>query len=303
MYNIESKLLHYSLNCDYTIPYFQKDLQTNTLITKVLNEFINNYSAYFKTHTFILENNDDLITLINYVILCQLRELTNDFSFKILYKPKRLKNNFGKQERYINSKFFKTNKDYFIISSNNPIYKVEKSLSKSNDAIQNKISLFNNEPTPDELFIIQLYYCLALGNTPINPNNLKIIGLQNWLDKPFNYLAPPDLNSVINNMEKPLISYVFINGDNEKDIISLQEIEQEDTIALYYFNGENIPEILLDKTFCFLIKRKTNIPCVEYGNLNNEVLGDTFLAKDFPIKWIGEWKDKNLSHYKEVKIE
>lgn len=299
MYNIDNKLLHYMLNCDYTIPYLSIDSQANTLISKTLNEFMNKYNSMFNTHQFILENNDDLITLINYIILCQIRNLT-DFNFKILYKPKRLKNHFNKQERFVNSKYLQKNKNCILVTSNNPIYKVENQLEKSKDSISNKIQLFTNEPTPSEIFIMQIYYCLGLTNTAISPNNQNLIGLQAWQDNPFNHIVPPNL---MTNLEHPIISYVFITENDKQDVASLQEIEQADTIAMYYFEGETIPPILMDKNFSFLVKRKTNIPCVEYGNINNHVLGNNFLAKGYGTQWIGEWKNKDLSHYKEVKSE
>ena len=300
IYTINSKLLHYDINCDYHIPYEEKDLQTNTLISKTLNDFLIKYNTLFNTHTFILNNNDDLLSLINYVILCRIRGLT-DFNFKILNKPKRLKHFFGKQEHYISSKFLKKN-SCVIISSDNPIYKVDTDIEKSNTKLNYEtISLFSNEPTPDEIFIMSLYFQLGLTNTAINPNNVKLIGFNTWCDTPFELMYPPQFINYLPK-EKPLISCIWITGDNEKDSISLQQVEQENTIAFYFYADDEIPSILLDKTFNFLLKRKTNIPCEEYGNLNNIELVQKFVKEESPIKFIGEWNTDIAKKYEEAII-
>lgn len=301
IYTTNSKLLHYDINCDYHIPYEEKDLQTNTLISKTLNIFLNKYNTLFNTHTFILYNNDDLMSLINYVILCRIRGLT-DFNFKIWNKPKRLKHFFGKQEHYVSSKFIKNNL-CIIINSDNPIYKVDNDITKSKTKLYYEtISLFPNEPTPDEIFIMELYFQLGLTNTLINPNNHKLIAFNNWCDSPFEFIYTPHLINFLTN-QKPTISCIWISGDNEKDNLILQQIEQADTIAFYFYEKDEIPSILLDKTFNFLLKRKTNIPCKEYGNLNNIELCKKFINEKYNVEFFGEWNSLVAKRYEEELIQ
>ena len=230
--------------------------------------------------------------------MCRIRGLT-DFNFKIFNKPKRLKHFFGKQEHYISSKFIKNNPCVIISSNNNPIYQVDSDNIKSNTELPYEtISLFPNEPTPDEIFIMKLYFQLGLTNTTINPNNVKLIGFNNWCDHPFEFMYPPQFIEQISD-EKPEISCVWISGDNEEDSLTLQQIEQSDTIAFYFYKTDETPPILLDKTFNFLVKRKTNIPCKEYGNLNNVELCKKFINDGYNIKFLGKWDDTAAKQYEE----
>jgi hypothetical protein len=143
-----------------------------------------------------------------------------------------------------------------------------------------------------------LYFQLGLTNTLINPNNIKLIGFNNWCDSPFEFMYPPQfINSLTN--QKPIISCVWISGNNEEDNLTLQQIEQADTIAFYFYEGDEIPPILLDKTFNFLLKRKTNIPCKEYGNLNNTELCKKFINEKYGINFFGKWDSPTAKQYEE----
>ena len=251
------------------------------------------YNPYFDSYTFVLENNDDIFTLLHYVILCQIRSLT-DFEFKILHKPKRLQHFFGKQERYVSSKFFKKN-ECILITSNNPIYKVEKKLERSKNIIDCKtIQLFPNEPTPDEVFILKMFYCLGLNNDIINTSNGSINLLNDWCLNPFDSYISYDLLKITDTMIKPTISCIWLCGDNEKDSLSLQQIEKADTIAFYFFKGA-MPPVLSDKSFAYLLKRKTNIPNEKYGNINNKELVKEFIDEGFEINYYGDFpKDSEI---------
>lgn len=285
----ESKLLHYELNCDYFVPGQDKSNHANILASKTINDFMIRYNPLFDKCTFILENNDDIFTLIHYVILCQIRSLT-DFEFKIYHKPARLKHFFGKQEKYVSSKFFKKN-DCILITSNNPIYKVEKRLERSKDIIDCRtIQLFPNEPTPEEIFILKMFYCLGLNDNIVKMNNENISNFNNWCLQPFNednYITD-SLLEIVDSAVKPTISCIWLCGDNEQDSLCLQQVEKADTIAFYFYEG-NVPPVLTDKTFAYLVKRKTNIPSQDYGNLNNKELVNEFAENGFNVYFYGNF--------------
>lgn len=287
--NFETKLLHYELNCDYLVPGQDKTNHANTLASRTINNFMIKYNTLFNTHTFVLENNDDVFTLLHYVILCQIRGLT-DFNFKILNKPKRLKHFFNSQERYISEKYFKKN-DCILISSNNPLYKVENHLEKSKNRIDCKtIQLFPNEPTPDEVFILKMFYCLGLNDDVVKMNNDNVSNFNDWCLQPFsndNYIDNR-LFEVIDSAVKPTISCIWLCGDNEQDSLCLQQVEKADTIAFYFYEG-NVPLVLTDKTFAYLVKRKTNIPSQDYGNLNNKELAKEFAENGFNVYFYGNF--------------
>lgn len=283
----ESKLLHYELNCDYFVPGQDKSNHANILASKTINDFMIRYNPLFDKCTFILENNDDIFSLIHYVILCQIRSLT-DFEFKIYHKPARLKHFFGKQEKYVSSKFFKKN-DCILITSNNPIYKVENRLERSKDIIDCRtIQLFPNEPTPEEIFILKMFYCLGLNDDVVKISNPSIQTFNDWCLKPFEGYIPDDLLDIVDDMIKPTISCVWLCGDNNEDSKTLQNVEKTDTIAFYFFKGDT-PPVLTDKTFAYLLKRKTNIPCQDYGNLNNKEIVKEFTENGFSICFYGNF--------------
>lgn len=284
----ESKLLHYELNCDYFVPGQDKTNHANILASKTINDFMIRYNPLFNKCTFVLENNDDIFTLIHYVILCQIRSLT-DFEFKIYHKPARLKHFFGKQEKYVSTKFFKKN-DCILITSNNPIYKVENRLERSKDIIDCKtIQLFPNEPTPEEIFILKMFYCLGLNDDIVKTSNKDIRAFNEWCLDPMGDTAMSyDLFKTVDNIYKPIISCVWLCGDNEKDSQALQNIEKADTIAIYFFK-DDVPPVLTDKTFAYLVKRKTNIPSEKYGNINNKELVKEFIDNNFEINYYGDF--------------
>ena len=283
----ESKLLHYELNCDYLVPGQDKSNHANILASKTINDFMIKYNPLFDKCTFVLENNDDIFTLIQYVILCQIRSLT-DFEFKIYHKPSRLKHFFSKQERYVSSKFFQKN-ECVLITSNNPIYQVEKRLKKSKGIIDCKtIPLFPNEPTPDEIFILKMFYCLGLNDDIVKISNPSIQTFNDWCLKPFEGYISADLLDIVDNMIKPTISCIWLCGDNEQDSLCLQQVEKTDTIAFYFYEGD-MPPVLTDKTFAYLVKYKTNIPCQDYGNLNNKEIVKEFADNGFGIYFYGNF--------------
>ena len=292
-YLIESKLVHYNINADYSIPNLSIDNQANQLITKTMNDFCMKYGPLFKTDKiFIFYNEDTLISLIEYCILCNIRSIT-EFKFKLYNKPKHLKNRFNKTDKFVSNSFLKKNRDkIIIIRSNNPIYHIVDDIIYSDREYigYENISLFETEPTPNELFCLQIFYGATYQDPIIKPSNYTINSINNWFKEPFSYVVPPAYKRF--SLNKPSVSLCWIKEDgNDKDNSKvLQEIEKADTIALYFYYGEE-PFILQDKTYNFLIKRRTNIPYEAYGNLNNVELARLFIDNNFEINWIGDWTD------------
>ncbi len=295
MHDINNKLLHYLLNMDYKVSSQNIDIQTNILINKVINNFIKQESTLFKNKTYIFFNNDDILSIIEYHILCSIRSIS-DFDFIIYNKPQKIKNYFSKKEKYIKYKqLLALNKDKTLIieSSNNPIYKVLNDNKISNSIIYNyKIktiynkfdtyNLFNNYPTPDEIFIMSLFFKIGYQDPIIKFSNTIIEHFNNWCNNPLKYNL--DLKNIIDE-NKPPIYVIYLSNDNIKDSKNLNQMENENVISLYFYKDK--PEILEDKLFNWLILRRTNIPSENYGNLNNISLLKDFQDDNYNIKFIG----------------
>lgn len=298
-YLIESKLIHYNLNLDYSNPNLKVDVQSNLLINKIMNDFCIHYGTLFKSDKiFVFYNEDSLISLIEYCILCNIRNIT-DFNFVIYNKPKRLKNRFNKTDKFISKRELKKNKNNIImIKSQNPIYHLFDDIIKQSIIEYETISVFSVEPTPAELFCLQIFYGASYQDPYIKSTNIYIEGLNNWAKKPFSYTVPPAFKSLANT--NPSISYCWLKQDNDEyNSKVLQEVEKEDTIAFYFYEGD-VPKILKDNTYNFLLKRKTNIPAEEYRNLNDYDLAAKFYhyanestTQDYEIIWPGDWSGES----------
>lgn len=287
----KNKSVHNILRMDYINPYISIYDQTNLLINNVMNHFCKEYGHYFGKRPFVIEYNDDCLSLITYRILSNIREFTN-LNFVLLGTCKATKQYIRKTDRvYKNSKqIIKNFVNPIYIQVNHILYNVFKYNRKMGnfiDSQKEKINLIENF-TPVELEIAMTFYGYTFKSLKINSSQLEWVGLNKFLSKPFENVLPPHLAHLKEVQGPAEIQMVYITGDNEKDIDTLQQIEQTPAIVFYFYKGE-MPLILKDINFTTFVDNKTNIPCHEYGNLCEDNKWQDFMWTDNTVNFVGPW--------------
>ena len=287
----DSKIQHFHLNLDY-LANENVENWTNSLINRKINNVMRQYSKNFRTKKFILEFNDDLVSLIAYNILNRLSDIS-DFSFYIFGKAKRTKNYIYKKDKknFISLRKIRKIKDQCIyVSVFNFIYNVIPQKRKFNNlGISLGIDTIDlmRDFTPQELFTAQQFYGIGYINDGFYYKNLSLSGYNNWVENPCNYAVPPMVK--FENQIKG-VQLVYLDGNMNNNVEVLRQVEQTDDVVMFFTENEEVTEEQqkLLSSFAHWVKMKSNIPKKEYMNLNNYNLANAF-CHDYTSMFIGNW--------------
>lgn len=279
------KVQHYNLNLDYHKYNIDDETQTNYLIQKQINSFLNSYKENCDK-VFILEYQDDTISLICYNLLRIINSIT-DFKFYICGKRHKTKK-YLKKIKTIS----KTKKDHLLkkekavlISAFNPIYQV----IDYNKVFKNFDYRYRLSPmiqfTPIEIEQTKSFYNIGdikndILNSPIVEN------YKNWIsEKPtfenntFEYYLP----FISKEYKEQQIHLIKLSSDLTHNSEILNELENANGLFFYYI-PDNLEKQDLDKLkqqlyeFSFYIKNNSNI-CGYYNvNIDANEIANNFSA-------------------------
>ena len=305
--SIDEKICRFQLDLDYPIYKVNLETQTNLLINKTINEFINTYEKDFNSKTFIYEFNDDLIGLIGYNILLCIQSIKPEFKFYLYGFRNRTKKYLSTKDFYSYRKVKKIKEDVILISSDNPIYKVVSIKSKSKILRRGKKNLsFIDAPkfhlmrkfTFNEILTAQIFYHIGYIKDSVESSNIKLTSYQRWVDSKLNTFytnTRPQttydkfFNEKFNVGAQKLV-YVYLNGEVDSINALLQEVEQSNSIVLYFGNWNLLLE---DTGFNFLLRRGENRPNPD--EFNNYNLASSFYCAGAQVDFIGEWPTDKLN--------
>lgn len=301
----QSKLIHYNYNLDYPIQGYNIEEQTNHLINIKINDIINKYSKSKKKY-FILEYKDDLISVIAFKMLNAISSISN-FDFYIYGKIKKTKKLL--QSINPNKKVFKTYKAYKTISLKklrllsknetvyfsiyNPIYNVIPNTEFYNNlgvSLGLEVFYLVKEFTPQEFFTARDFYGINYISNEIDESSSAIKSYQKWIDLPGRCIVPPALQAEICYPE--YINVVYLNNDWKEDSEILNNVEQSDYLTFYFYKDK--PDILKDVSniiYSTYVKNKSNIPRVQYLNINCNDIVEYLIKKGVKVKVYGKKED------------
>ena len=292
--DLQSKIAHFNLNLDYPIEGIPIDIQTNALINKVLNNFYNVYKDNIQQYSIVYEYRDDCISFVGLRLLQILAEQMN-FNFDIYGKVKKFKKKVGKNRR-INDKELNKKTKVLLISSFNPIYKVnfKEDLSKK----INFTSKYNivEQFTPDELSIAFNFYGGEIEEISYEDpvRSIETLRFNKWVKNPQSAALPQILAPTLGIIHRTRINTVVLTGDIKTDEKTLQEVEQSDFVNIYYMKKKE--GLVFDKNYAAAVKNKSNVPNNNYLNINknlNEVM--IYIS---PV-YFGDWQGRTVETYME----
>ncbi len=285
---VKAKILHHSLNLDYQQNGISAENQVNQFINYIMNSFLLKFHEEdFKTKYFVLEFQNDMLSLITYNML---KALQSVYNFQILIYGKhsqlnsyikRYKNHKNK-ERTINIFTFnrlKKENRMVLISCYNPIYQVVNITKKFN-----KFDLcfnFIERMTQKEIFIAKDFYDIELSKTD------EAI-FQNTLVCDFQSFCDGENASLFNWKNESLsipkeIHIVKLTNDNESNNELLNDIVKTQDMVFYECDEDLLKYPILFSDFQFYLKNKSNI--AGYWNVNAYSIVQT-LIRDYNVKVI-----------------
>lgn len=286
---VENKLIHYNLNLDYPLDFLSVEDQTNLLLNKVINNFVIKYQEDFGKKSFVYEFNDDLPSMVGYRILQAIAAIKAEFTFRLYGKAKRTKKMVAKGQKFCSKRELKKGNNIIFISSFNSIYKVGNVARPSINFITPNCYLIE-QFTPQELFTAQVFYHIGYIKDGFESDDHNICRLTEWGFRPVSAL--PKMDTVSLRGGPPAISMIWLE-DNENDLSLLQDIEQSDNIAFYFYSEDNVPKILLDNTFKLLLKRTTNRPTPYFMNINKyEHAAILSIFYKIKMEFMGNWPEE-----------
>lgn len=288
----QSKIQHFNLNLDYLPLNLSVELQTNNIINDKINSIMRKYSTHFREKIFILEYNDDLISVIAYNILSRISDIS-DLQFNIFGKAKRTKSYIFKKDKkkFISLRKIRKIKDRCIfVSVLNPIYNVipqNKNFKNLGASLAiDTIKLMENF-TPQEMFEAQKFYGIGYINDGLYYKNISLNGYIKWIESPGRCVMPPALhvNDTIKN-----VYLVWLDENTENNVSVLQDVEQVDDVVMYFIkDGVDLSRML--EPYSKWVKMKSNIPSEEYLNMNNYELAIA-LCRDYNPIFKGNWETR-----------
>lgn len=289
---LDMKIKQYNLNLDY--PYVDNVLvQTNNLINSIVNEFLNCYIDNKKINTFIIEYQDDLISIICYRMLKSLLNVAN-FNLLICGKHHKTKKLLDKKQKFISKHKMKKLHDKnnaLIISVFNPLYNVVES-QKNFDNFLNKWQPMKSF-TPIEIEQAQIFYHIGYIKNDIY-NDDRVKSFSDWTlaqdkDKFFGY----DPTFVSSNYNNDKIHLIKLTNNLENNSKVLNEVEKEDGLFFYSLNVEpDHKEIVKQQLseFAYYLKNKSNA----YGHFNGDDVDIISIASALNVDIIThEYKEKD----------
>lgn len=294
MNKVLNKVAHYNLNLDYALDSCNLENQTNLLINNILNDFVFNIlpKENIKNTLFVFEYNDDLLSLIGYHILLNIKVLNPEFDFKLYGKKKRTKKFLAKKQKFCsNWELRGKRKQIFLISSFNPIYKVINQKFFSNKIVQPRYQLLAKF-TPEEIMTAQVFYHIGyIKNDLLNKKFIKEReDFSIWINKPKSKINE-NIAGIYGYYPKKVV-VAWFDEDTENNIKLMQDLQDKDTLIFYYFNKK--PEVLFDKLYGQLVKRKSNIPSEDFLNINEYDIPKFLSHRGSDFEIVGNWDLKDL---------
>lgn len=269
---LQNKYTHYLLDLNYSIDNVSGSILTNALVSKVLNNLLSFVESQ-PNKVFVYDYNDDLPSLVGYKILILLNA-QHPFDFRLLkkgkiFKAKNTKKQLAKGQKFISEKKIINNPDkYALISSFNPIYEVIGIEKNFKDFGLEKFELIK-QFTPSDFINCQQFYSIK---------GIKDFFTDYWsfvlgYSKSINNLNEGQIwTGNLNPIDVDKVNVVWVDGDEEKAIKTLQDVEDSDDINFYFYDDEDsvgVKDILFSYNFSFYLKHKFNIPSERYQNINN----------------------------------
>ena len=299
---MNEKICRFELDLDYPIYNVNLETQTNLLINKTINEFINTYEKVFDKRIFIYEFNDDLISLIGYNILLCIQSIKPEFKFYLYGFRNRTKKYLSAKDFYSYRQIKKIKENVLLISSYNPIHKVVSIENKSKILRRRKKSLDFIRPLKFNL-MAQVFYHIGYIKDSVDSSNIVLTSYQKWIDSKRNTFytesRPQATYKRLLGCSEPVpqlkkLICIYISGEVDSINSLLQEVEQTNSIVLYFGNWNLLLE---DVGFNFLLRRGENRPNPD--ELNNYNLASKFYHAGAQIDFKGEWPIDKLNLIKE----
>lgn len=269
---LQNKYNHYLLDLNYSIDNVSSSILTNALVSKVLNDLLKFVKSQ-PNKVFVYDYNDDLPSLVGYKILILL-SAQHPFDFRLLkkskiFKAKNTKKQLAKGQKFISEKKIINNSDkYALISSFNPIYEVIGIEKNFKDFGLKKFELIR-QFTPGDFINCQQFYNIKRVKDFFSEYLTRVLSYSKSIN---------DLNEgkiwteSFNYIDVDKVNVVWVDGDQEKALKALQDVEESDDINFYFYDDENsvgVRDILFSYNFSFYLKHKFNIPSERYQNINN----------------------------------
>lgn len=278
----------YNLNLDYRIEKLTLDEQTNILINNIFQE-INIDTKKNNITTYIIEYNDDILSVLCYKILVTLRSMLK-FNLYLTNKPKKYKDYIDKNEVILSKRKLKkiVPEETIVISTYNPIYKVLEIASHSNKYEFDNFKRWKliKDFTYNEIITALKFYHTNIDFEEYNEYfTLEKVDLNKDLTK------IPNLDY---NYNKEIVLVKF--GETiDYNLKLLNDIEQDDRLVFYYITNEKQKEIL-ESEYIYYVNRAINRP--NSYNINS-VAAALIVDKFDKIRFVGNWSDTDIKELEE----
>lgn len=274
---LTAKLYHHNLNMYYPCG-FDVEADCNWRIENLINDFLQSYKEELKTHTFILEYQDDTISMICYRMLKAISAI-EPINLIVYGKRRKTKKMMPKTQKRVGrlglKRLMKKEENIIFISAFNPLYKVASS--------KNTFNIFNYPTwspiksfTPDQLKTLRVFYHIDYIKNDIIDDKIITKSFQSWCENHLTGVSQNawlDLSLPFSKEEKTYnedtIKVVSLTSDLEDNKILLQDVENTDAIVLYelpevdgYQHNQIIEQL---RQYALFIKRHSN--AVGYYNL------------------------------------
>jgi hypothetical protein len=272
--DIEQRLIVHNLNLDYQ-KEFNYERQTSKTLNIIMNNFIHDYKEKFDTHTFLLEYNDDICSIISYYILKNIQGIY-DFNLKVFGRIKNTKKLFYNNKDIIKKRKLKYIDNIIKINSFNPLYYVDFTEKDFND-LSNSISLINRFTIKQLKYICKFFNLNTIQNKKIiypllDKDSLFLHTLYNCLRFTNNKIIKDKYCIKVKKFK------VYELTGTEEDFPIFDSIleDEQDSLCFYYCPKEK-EEFIKNNLNHFINSRNAaisgynlNIPKDELNNLKKE---------------------------------
>lgn len=291
----KNELFRYGLNLDYPRPDIDYLNQTNTTVSKIMNDFVGQYKNNFKDKKFILFYNDDIYSLIAYQILKNIQGIY-PFTLQLYGKRKNTKKLINKKEflTFLSKK--SSIKNAIYISCFNPIYKVKNSKISFKELSNPNCYCIIDKFTPTQFRILSNFYHINDSKLLRDMTTKKFLDFDNFtlyrdvkninsISKNSFYLGCKDFyNETINKITE--INLIKFKGNKDDFTLFDKVLKNCDNKIYYYFYDK--------KSYQFLIENFN--PYINSVNVINEYNSNTILQNPLKIQcnYIGDWTSEEI---------
>lgn len=279
MTTLNAKIKHFNLNLYYPIST-NAVAETNWIIQQTLNNFLDKYGKYESTHTFILEYQDDILSVICYRMLQSLTSVSN---IRVnLFGKHKITKKYVKDAKFISK--WKLNRllkreNIIYISTFNPLYQVVKTdkIFKSFNMDNVIMTELINKFCYSHLLTAREFYHIGYIKNDLIEDS-RCADFENWCcagaaeNQRFNPKVWQDyeLNFVGADYDNDKIYVIKLTSDLKQNNIILQRMENEDAMFFYDIETDKLSlqhQILSQiAQFSLYSQRHSNAP--NYYNIN-----------------------------------